>query len=117
AQEKNYEFTIEEAVEFALDSSYATVNARHDIAIALKKKWETTARGLPQIDADISYTNNLKQPVQLIPAEFFGGEPGTFLPVTFGTEQQLSAVATANQLLFDGSYLVALQASKTFLEF
>lgn len=112
-----YSFTMKEAVEFALDSSYATINARRDILSAIKKKWETTARGLPQIDANISYTNQLKQPVQLIPGEFIGGAPGTFIPVTFGTKQQLGATATANQLLFDGSYLVALQAAKTFLEY
>lgn len=112
-----YSFTMTEAVEFALDSSYATINARRDIASAIKKKWETTARGLPQIDANINYTNRLKQPVQLIPGEFIGGEPGTFIPVTFGTKQQLGATATANQLLFDGSYIVALQAAKTFLEY
>ncbi|HET8809401.1 MAG TPA: TolC family protein [Flavobacteriaceae bacterium] len=115
--EMDYSFTLEEAVQFALDSSYATINARRDILSAIKKKWETTARGLPQIDADINYTNRLKQPVQLIPGEFIGGEPGTFVPVIFGTKQQLSATATADQLLFDGSYIVALQAAKTFLEY
>lgn len=112
-----YSFSMKEAVEFALDSSYATINARRDILSAIKKKWETTARGLPQIDANINYTNRLKQPVQLIPGEFIGGQPGTFVPVTFGTKQQLGATATASQLLFDGSYLVALQAAKTFLEY
>ncbi len=118
AQEKrSYSFTMDEAVEFALDSSYSAINARRDILSAIKKKWETTARGLPQISADIDYTNMLKQPVQLIPGEFIGGAPGTFVPVIFGTKQQMSATATATQILFDGSYLVALQAAKTFLEY
>ncbi|HET8838004.1 MAG TPA: TolC family protein [Flavobacteriaceae bacterium] len=112
-----YSFTMKEAVEFALDSNYLAINARRDILAAIKKKWETTARGLPQIDASVDYTNMLKQPVQLIPGEFIGGAPGTFVPVKFGTEQQMSATATVNQLLFDGSYLVALQAAKTFLEY
>lgn len=112
-----YSFTLEEAVEYALENSYATINARRDILSAIKQKWETTARGLPQIDADVNYTNRLKQPVQLLPGEFIGGEPGTFVPVTFGTKQQLGATATANQLLFDGSYIVALQAARTFLEY
>ncbi|HET7360404.1 MAG TPA: TolC family protein, partial [Salinimicrobium sp.] len=58
-----YSFTMEEAVQYALDSSYATINARRDILAAIKKKWETTARGLPHIDANVSYTNRLKQPV------------------------------------------------------
>ena len=114
---KNYNFTLEEAIVFAIDSNYTAINARRDIAIAIKKKWETTATGLPQIDANISYNNNLKQPVTLIPSEFSGGTPGTFSPVTFGTKQNASATATLNQLIFDGSYLVGLQAARAFLDF
>lgn len=110
-------FSLEEAVTFALDSNYTSINARRDIAKALKQKWETTAQGLPQIDANISYNNNLKQPVTLIPGEFGGGEPGTFIPLTFGTKQSANAVATLNQLIFDGSYLVGLKAARAFLEY
>lgn len=114
---QGYNFTMEEAVTFALDSNYTALNARRDIAKAIKQKWETTATGLPQISGNISYQNNLKQQVTLIPAEFNGGTPGTFVPVIFGTKQNASAVATLNQLIFDGSYLVGLQAAEAFLDF
>tara|TARA_R110000850_G_scaffold277058_1_gene421913 strand:+ start:156992 stop:158332 length:1341 start_codon:yes stop_codon:yes gene_type:complete len=118
AQEREfYSFSLEEAVNFAIDSNYTAINARRDVTAALKQKWETTATGLPQISAAVDYRNNLKQPVTLIPAEFSGGEPGTFTPVVFGVPQTMTATATLNQLLFDGSYIVALQASKTFLEY
>ena len=116
-EKKEYDFSLEEAVSFALDSNYTSINARRDIAKAIKQKWETTAQGLPQIDGNISYNNNLKQPVSLIPAEFGGGEPGTFVPITFGTKQNANAVATLNQLIFDGSYLVGLKAAKAFLRY
>ncbi|MFC7357866.1 TolC family protein [Jejudonia soesokkakensis] len=115
--QKNYEFSLQEAITFAIDSNYTAINARRDIAKAIKQKWETTATGLPQLDGNVSYNNNLKQPVTLIPAEFSGGAPGTFVPVTFGTKQNANAVATLNQLIFDGSYLVGLQAAQTFLDF
>ncbi len=39
-----------------------------------------------------------------------------FIPVVFGTKQNLNASVTLTQLLFDGSYIVGLQASKTFLK-
>ena len=110
-------FTLEEAVTFALDSNYTSINARRDIAKALKQEWETTAQGLPQIDGSASYNYNLKQPVTLIPGEFGGGEPGSFMPLTFGTKQNANVVATLNQLIFDGSYLVGLKAARTFLEY
>lgn len=115
--EKTYSFNLEEAIAFALDSNYTALNARRDIAKALKQKWETTATGLPQISGNVGYQNNLKQQVTLIPAEFSGGEPGTFVPVIFGTEQNVNAVATLNQLIFDGSYLVGLEAAQAFLDF
>lgn len=110
-------FTVDEAVIFALDSNYTSINARRDIAKAIKKKWETTATGLPQISGTLDYNYQIKQPTQLIPAEFSGGEPGTFVPVVFGTQHNATASATLSQLIFDGSYLVGLQAAKTFLEF
>ncbi len=116
-QDQKYKFTLEQAVNFALDSNYTAINARRDIAMAIKRKWETTASGLPQINANISYNNNLKLPTTLLPGEIVGGDPGTFVPVTFGTKENTSIGATLTQLIFDGSYLVGLQAAKTFLEY
>ncbi|WP_335965748.1 TolC family protein [Galbibacter sp. PAP.153] len=117
SQEKSYSFSMEEAINFALDSSYAAINSRREIAKSLKKKWETTAAGLPQIDGVVDYQNMLKQPVTLIPGEIAGGEPGTFVPVKFGTKQQMSLTGTLTQLIFDGSYLVGLKAAKVFVDY
>jgi outer membrane protein len=116
-EEKQYRFTLQEAITFAIDSNYTAINARRDIAKAIKQKWEATASGLPQISAVVDYQNQLKQPVIFIPAEFSGGQPGTFTTATFGGAQTASATATLNQLIFDGSYLVGLQAAKAFLDF
>ncbi len=114
---RDYKFSLEEAISFALDSNYTAINSRRDIAKAIKQKWETTASGLPQLSAGLNYQNNLKQPVSLIPAEFVGGDPGSFVPVIFGTKQLATATATLEQLIFDGSYLVGLQAAKAFLDY
>ena len=116
SQEEKTSFTLEEAVQFALENNYAAVNADRDIAATKKRKWETTTIGLPQINAKIDYQNFIKQPVSLIPAEFFGGNPGEFAEVTFGTKQTVNATATLTQLLFDGSYLVGLQSAKVYLQ-
>ena len=116
-QTQKYNFTLEQAIGFALDSNYTAINARRDIAIAIKKKWETTAVGLPQLNANVSYQNNLKQPTTLLPGEIVGGDSGSFVPVIFGTKQNATLGATLTQLIFDGSYLVGLQAAKTFLDY
>ena len=117
AQESiTYAFTIDEAVNYALTNNYSVRTAKLDIDAAVKKKWETTTIGLPQINGKVDYQNWLKQGITLIPGEFFGGEPGEFMEVTFGTKQNLNATLTLTQLLFDGSYLVGLQSAKTYLK-
>jgi outer membrane protein TolC len=54
-------------------------------------------------------------PTSLIPAQFFGGNEGDFAEVQFGTPQTMDAGVTVQQLIFDGSYLVGLEASRVFL--
>ena len=116
AQESTTSFTLQEAIAFAIKNNRAVQNAERDVKIAVQTKRETTATGLPQINAKIGYNNWLEQQVSLIPAEFFGGAPGQFAEVSFGTNQTMNGVVTVKQKLFDGSYLVALQAAKVFLE-
>lgn len=116
SQEIKQSFTLQEAIDYALQNNRTAKNATLDIEAAKQQKWETTSTGLPQISADIGYQNFLKQQVSLIPAEFFGGNPGEFAEVIFGTKQSVIATATITQKLFDGSYLVGLQSAKVFLE-
>lgn len=117
AQEDKTYISLEQAIEQALNNSHKAIDARLEVAKALKQKWETTAPGLPQIEGEANYHNNLKQPVTLVPGEFMGGAPGSFMPLTFGTKQSLSGSLTLSQLIFDGSYLVGLKAAKVFLEY
>lgn len=119
AQDKkeSYSFSLQEAIDHALQNNYSAINSGRDIEAAQKKKWETTASGLPQISAGVDYQNNFQLQKSVVPAEFFGGNPGEFAEVTFGTKHNMNASARLSQLLFDGSYIVALQASKTYLQF
>lgn len=117
AQELPRLFNLEEAISYALDHNYKALNADRDLIDAQKQKWATIASGLPQISGGVSYQNQIKQPVSLIPAEFFGGDAGTFVPITFGPPKTTSATATLRQKLFDGSYIVGVQASKAFMRF
>ena len=109
-------FSLNEAVDYALKNNPSSVNASNDLKIAKAKKWETIATGLPQISAFIDYNNNIKQKVSLVPAEFFGGNPGEFAEISFGTKQTFEGTATLKQLLFNGSYSVALSSVKLYLE-
>ena len=52
----------------------------------------------------------------MVPAEFFGGQPGELAEVIFGAKQTATGTATLSQKIFDGTYLVGLQSAKVFLE-
>ncbi|MEO9480827.1 MAG: TolC family protein [Maribacter dokdonensis] len=117
SQEQTYSFTLDEAIQFALENNYAAINANRDIIDAQKQKWETIAGGLPQINGSVGYQNQLKQPVTLLPAELVGGAAGEFIPVVFSQPQSMTATATLTQQIFDGSYIVGVQATKAFLSY
>ena len=109
-------FTLNEAVEFGLINNSVAKNATNDVKIANAKKWETISTGLPQINSFIEYNNNIKQPISLVPAEFFGGNPGEFSELSFGTKQTIDGSVTLTQLLFDGSYSVGLSSIKLYMD-
>ena len=117
AQDLPVQFSLEEAIAYALEHNYSSVNASRDLVDAQKQKWETIATGLPQIDGSFTYQDQIKQPLSLIPAEFFGGEPGTFIPVVFGPPRTTTATATLRQKIFDGSYIVGVQATQAFMRY
>ncbi|GGH06183.1 TolC family protein [Mucilaginibacter phyllosphaerae] len=113
---ETYNFTVTQAVEYAYAHQNAIVNANLDIKSAEYKVKETTGIGLPQISGQATFTDYLKIPTQLLPGELAGRPAGTFIPVQFGVKYNSNLSVTANQILFNGSYLVGLKASKTYKE-
>lgn len=108
--------TLNEAIEFGLSNNRSIINADREILKAKKERWKTIAIGLPQVSSQINYQNFLEMPISLVPSEFFGGKAGTFEEITFGTEQIMVGSVQMEQLLFDGSYLVGLEASRVYLK-
>ena len=126
AQEDKTVFTLDDAITYALENNYDAINASRDLVDAQKQKWETIAVGLPQISGAVSYQNQFQQteaqfpsilvPEQFLPEGIIQG-PDTFVPIIFTQPQQLTATATLTQQIFDGSYIVGVQATKAFLSF
>jgi outer membrane protein TolC len=89
-----------------------------DIEAAKKKVWETTAIGLPQVSAEANFQNFITLPTSLIPASTFNpnAPADEFSELQFGTDYKTTASISASQLIFDGSYIVGLQAAKAFQE-
>jgi outer membrane protein TolC len=107
---------LQDAINYALENNRNAKNAQRNVDAAEQQKWETIASGLPQIGVSLDYNYWLKQQISLIPAEFFGGNPGEFSEIIFGTKQTINVTANLSQKIFDGSYLVGLQSAKVFLE-
>jgi outer membrane protein TolC len=108
-------FTLEEAQAYALTKNYTVRNSATDVEIARKKVNEMTSIGLPQISANVDYVNYFALPTSLIPGEFFG-KPGEYVELQFGVENNMTAEASLSQLIFDGSYIIGLQASQAYVD-
>lgn len=133
-------FSLEEARQWAVENNINVVNALRDIEKAKKKVWETTAIGLPQASGSFAYSYMLKVPESIeqfsslsnlglwmygADQALFGltqnpafgnipnpGEPEESDPDDLKTTATLDI--TVSQLIFSGSYLVGLQASKAY---
>lgn len=111
-----YSFSIQQTIDFALQNQRDIINAVIDEEIAIRKVNEILGMGFPQINSSFDTKKFLEIPTSLIPAEFFGGPPGSFAPVKFGTTYQATAGLDASQLIFSGDYFLGLKASKVYVE-
>ena len=108
-------FSLKQALDYAQNHQVSILNARIDEDIAKNTVKQTIGIGLPQLSGNANFQDFIVLPTSLLPGDFFG-MPGTQVPVQFGVKYQSLVGLDLNQLLFDGSYLVGLQASKTFRE-
>jgi outer membrane protein len=107
-------FTLESAINFALTNNVQIKNADLDNQIMVKKIWEIKAQGLPQISASGQFQNFIDIPTQVLPANAFNpnAPEGELIGLQFGTDFNVNAGIQVNQLLFNGNYLIGLQAVK-----
>lgn len=126
-------FTLEQCITYALENSINVKNATLDERIADARVKETRGIGLPQVDGKVSITHNAKlqrffqqytEPSASDTAAF------SFIPPMEGVEDgdvvaaqnffQLKSAGdagiTISQIIFNGSYLVGLQAASAYRE-
>jgi outer membrane protein len=127
--------TLKQAQEYAIKNNAKSRNSALDMEIAKKRIWETTAMGLPQVNAQVNYTH-----LFTVPELSLGGStylattlpPGTPVtsdditnknvymgftpsaPIQLGVPNNTTFDFTVSQLIFSGEYIVGLQASKVF---
>lgn len=127
-----YKLSLNDAIEFGYQNNVNITNAELEVRKAKWKVWETTAIGLPQVNASAEYQNFPDIPTQLMPnflfpvvvginTSYFGLMPTQPLPdeegkipVQFGSKHNLDWGVSVSQLIFSGEYIVGLQAAKTY---
>jgi outer membrane protein TolC len=109
-------FSLSDAKEYAIRHTeslkLATLNLQ-DADAQISEYW---ASGTPTISGRAVLNHFIELPVSLVPGEFFGGAPGSFIPLRFGTSNSINAGIDANALLFSGSFIKGLQAQKLYKE-
>jgi Outer membrane protein len=108
-------FTVKEAVDYALVNQYAVRNAKLDELRQLAVNKEVSGLALPQVSGTGTFQDNPIIQKQLIDASNFDPSvpKGTLVAFSFGLKYNAVGNVDVNQVLFDPSVLVALQARKT----
>ena len=110
-----HRFSLREALDYAYENNYDILSSYKDIEAAEQQVKEYMAIGFPQLNAGVSYTDYIALPTMIIPAGSF--EPDSpEQEIQFGTRYNAMAEANASQLIFDGKYIVGVQASKRLFE-
>lgn len=104
--------TLQQALDLAAKQSYAVQASELEAEKAQHKVKEITAIGLPQINGEVALNNYIDVPTQLIPNFFTPGQGPEFIAAQFGLPWNASGGLTLTQLLFDGSYLIGLKATR-----
>jgi outer membrane protein len=107
--------TLVQAQQYAVKNANSVTQATFDAELASIQTKQILAIGLPQVNGSVQFQNFLSLPTSVIPGAIFG-QPGQDVKVQFGVPYQMNAGLSASQILFDGSWLVGLQASKAYLE-
>lgn len=113
AQSDASEMSLKQAQDYALKNSFTAKNTQYDADAAKLSTKELIATGLPQVSASMQYASYLYVPVMVLPA-------GGFLPgmgemrVKMQQPENLTASASIQQLVFNGTWLVGLEASKSY---
>ena len=119
AQDANnaiHAFSLEQCVDFAQKNNVQVKNSLLAIEVQAQTNREIAAAALPTVNTNLGGTNYLIIPTSLLPGQIFGGTPGTFIPVQFGTKFNANYGASIQQLLFDGQVFIGLQARATSID-
>lgn len=108
--------SVSEAVEYALTHQYAVRNAKLDELMTIAKNREVSGLALPQVSGTGNFQHSpILQKQQFNFGNFTGGKD-SIATISFALPFNATGYISVNQVLFDPSVMVALQARKTLEE-
>ncbi|MBS2210091.1 TolC family protein [Carboxylicivirga mesophila] len=109
-------FSLQQAMDYASENAFQSKSATYDIEAAEKRVWEYIAIGLPQVNAEGQVTNNLSIQENVITMTPDDGSEPIRLKTQFGQQYNWNATGNVSQLIFDGSYLLGIKASRIYVD-
>ncbi|CCH56627.1 outer membrane efflux protein [Fibrisoma limi BUZ 3] len=112
-------FTLQEAIDFAIETNVNVRNGKLDAVSAEARIREIKASALPQIAGSASLTDNLIIQRAFLPAVFFDQNAppdAPAIPVQFGVNYSGNATINLNQVIYSASLNVGLRAAATYRE-
>ena len=133
--------SLKEAIKKALQNNISILNSKLDLKATQRRIWEITAIGLPHVDVKSSYQHLFVVPelnfpgtelshtnvpmnqttglgttsqLQLSNGEIIYLNNIAGSPIALGVANNISTDITVSQLIFNGSYIVGLQARKAY---
>ena len=111
---QDFELTLDEAIQIAIANNPQVKRALLSVDDADELVNIAYSEIYPEISSSINYTRNIEIPVSFLPAEIFGGTPGTLIPIEFGTDNNWQGGFTVNQTLFRGETIIGLSSATVF---
>lgn len=103
---------LETCLRMADTANLSIVNSRLDVAMNKNQVSSYLTARYPKITATGDYKYNAIIPGQLLPAEIFGGPPGTYQAVKFGVPYVFSNTIQLQQILFNPQINYGISALK-----
>jgi outer membrane protein len=101
--------SLKECIDYGLKYHPSIAVSKNGIENAHQAAREAVAGYLPQVNANLNATNNLKLQTNIIPAGVFGPEEQR---ITFGQRYTTALVADASQPIYNASLLTAIKANR-----
>lgn len=112
-------YSLQQLLQIADTANPSVRNAKLDIEINGKQKNAYLAARFPKITATGDYRYNALIPGQVVPAAFFGGQPGTYSTVKFGVPYNLGNTIQLTQIIYNSQLnygLAALDINKKIVD-